>query len=133
MKVLQKYLGKIYVAIIWTVIIFVLLALPGSMVPSEPSFTIPQLDKFVHICLFGGFVLLWNLYYSKKNKSFSQKLRIFFTVFIIAGVYGIGMEYVQKYFIPMRDFDEGDIIADLIGASLSYGICNILLVGKAVA
>ncbi len=34
-------------------------------------------------------------------------------------LYGIGMEYVQKYFIPGRDFDLADIIADMIGAGLA--------------
>ncbi|PWT74750.1 MAG: hypothetical protein C5B59_10510 [Bacteroidetes bacterium] len=129
MKLLQKYFGHIFFPIVWTVIILILLALPGSMVPSEQGFSVPQFDKIVHICLFGGFVLLWNLYYSKKDISPRKKLRIFFTVFIIGAVYGIGMEYVQKYFIPKRDFDQGDIIADLVGASLAYGICNVTLLG----
>jgi len=38
------------------------------------------------------------------------------------------MEYVQKYFIPFRDFDTVDIISDLIGAGFGYGISNISLI-----
>ena len=37
-------------------------------------------------------------------------------IFIIACFYGIAMEYVQKYFIPGRDFDVYDMVADAIGA-----------------
>jgi len=33
-----------------------------------------------------------------------------------SGVYGVIMEYVQKYFIPNRSFDIGDILADTIGS-----------------
>ena len=77
--------------------------------------------------LFGGFVFLWCFYYTNKGLPGNRLVRIFFYAFVIACAYGIGMEYVQKYFIPMRDFDEADIIADIIGASLSYGICNIRL------
>jgi VanZ family protein len=35
-------------------------------------------------------------------------------------VYGIAMEIVQKYFIPFRSFDLGDIIADGIGCVAGY-------------
>jgi VanZ family protein len=40
---------------------------------------------------------------------------------------GISMEFVQKYWIPGRDYDLGDIIADMFGAGLGYGISNLLL------
>jgi VanZ family protein len=37
------------------------------------------------------------------------------------------MEYIQLYYIPGRSFDKGDIIADIVGASLAYGLSNIKL------
>ncbi|HEX4851806.1 MAG TPA: hypothetical protein VFV08_13410, partial [Puia sp.] len=58
MKKFRRYLSKSYVAVTWSLIIFILLALPGSMFPKEQSFTIPNFDKIVHIGLFAGFVLL---------------------------------------------------------------------------
>jgi len=128
MKKLRRYLGKLYIAVSWTLIIFILLALPGSMLPKEQGFSIPNFDKLVHIGLFGGFVLLWCFYYSRKQLPFRKLLRIFFFIFIIGSAYGIGMEYVQKYFIPFRDFDTVDIISDLIGAGLGYGISNVSLI-----
>ena len=33
-----------------------------------------------------------------------------------SSVYGIIMEYIQKYFIPNRSFDLVDILADTIGS-----------------
>ena len=129
MNLLKKYFGKLFFAVSWTIIVLVLLSLPGTMLPDEPSFKIPNLDKFVHICLFGGFVLLWCLYISRRqHDSTKNHLKWFFYIFIIAVSFGITMEYVQKYFIPFRDFELGDIIADMIGAGLAYGICNITLV-----
>ncbi len=126
---LKKYLGAIYFPIIWTLVILILLCLPGSMLPSEAGFKIPQFDKFVHICLFGGFVFLWNLHFSKKAGEDEQArlLRLFFFIFILANAYGIGMEYVQKDYIPNRDFDLADIIADMIGAGLAYGCSHLFL------
>jgi VanZ family protein len=37
------------------------------------------------------------------------------------------MEYVQKYWIPGRDYDLADIIADMFGAGIGYGLSNLLL------
>ncbi|HTS45884.1 MAG TPA: VanZ family protein [Puia sp.] len=128
MKKLRKYLGKQYIAISWTVIIGILLCIPGSMLPQEQTFAIPNFDKLVHVALFSGFVILWCMYFSSKNLPRKKLLRLFFLFFIISCTYGIGMEFVQKYFIPMRDYDPYDIILDLIGAGLGYGFCNITLI-----
>jgi VanZ family protein len=127
MKKIISQLRKRWVSVTWTLIIFILLALPGSVIPKEEGFSIPEFDKFVHVILFGGFVFLWSYYYSRKGLPARKLLRIFFGIFLIACAYGIGMEYVQKYFIPMRDFSEGDIIADILGAGIGYGICTIRL------
>lgn len=126
---LKKYLGRLFIPIIWSLIIGILLAMPGNMLPSETNFAIPQFDKLVHIGLFGGFVSLWNLYLSNQPDVPAAKLlRRFFYVFILANIYGIGMEFVQKYFIPFRDFDTSDMVADMIGAGIAYGLSNLLLV-----
>lgn len=123
------HFSSILFPILWTLVIGILLALPGSVLPQESSFSIPQFDKIIHISLFGGFVFLWGLYLSCRPSMTSRKLlRLLFLIFILGCSYGIGMEYVQKYFIPNRDFSLGDIIADLIGAGLAYGICNLTLV-----
>jgi VanZ family protein len=129
MKYLKKYFANLYAAVGWTLLIFILLSLPGSMIPNESTFVIPNFDKVVHIGLFGGFVFIWSLYFSVKRGPSRKLLRSFFIIFVIAVLYGIGMEYVQKYFIPLRYYDEGDIIADMIGAGLAYGICNLRLTG----
>ncbi|MFI5124533.1 MAG: VanZ family protein [Chitinophagales bacterium] len=126
---LKKTLTKRYPALTWTIIIFILLALPGSVLPSESHFSIPDFDKYIHISIFCVFVVLWSFYYAakpdKKNRNF------FFIIFITACLYGIAMEYVQKYFIPRRDFDVEDILADVIGSALGFIISvSILLIGK---
>ncbi|MFI5194571.1 MAG: VanZ family protein [Chitinophagales bacterium] len=118
MQKVKKILSRRYPAVIWTIIIFILLALPGSMLPSEGNFEIPDFDKYVHMGIFGLFVMLWSVYYGTRP-DFKNK-HIFFFIFIIACLYGTAMEFVQKYFIPFRDFDLYDILADVIGACLGY-------------
>jgi VanZ family protein len=127
MKFLRKYFSRIYYPIAWTIIVIVLLTLPGSMLPTESTFFIPNFDKLVHIGLFGGFVLLWCVHYGSRQSSPRKLLRFFFIMFLVAVAFGIGTEYVQKYFIPMRYYDEGDIIGDMMGAGIAYGIANLTL------
>jgi len=125
---LNKYLGNIFFPILWTFFIIVLLSIPGTMLPSEQGFSVPQFDKLVHVSLFGGFVLSWNFYLSKRTLSSARLLRWFFFVFLLGNSLGIGMEFAQKYWIPFRDFDTVDIIADMIGAGLGYGVSNVFFV-----
>ena len=127
-QLIKKYLGNIYFPIVWTLFVAFLLSIPGTILPSESHFSIPNFDKLVHICLFGGFVLFWDFYLSKRSASSSRLLRWYFLVFVLGNAFGIGMEFIQKYYIPFRDFDTEDIIADMIGAGLGYGLSNIFLI-----
>jgi len=124
---LKKYFAALYIPILWTLTIGILMCIPGKMLPSEAGFSIPQFDKLVHIGLFGGFVFLWSLWLTKRVDAPAVLLRWFFVFYVIANVYGISMEYVQKYWIPGRDYDLADIIADMIGAGLAYGLVHLLL------
>ncbi|SDC86708.1 VanZ family protein [Niabella drilacis] len=102
-------------ACVYFIITFVLLTLPGSAFPSEDIFDKIYFDKWVHIGLFSLLVFLWNLWVMRKGR-LHRKIRIFIIVSIIAFLYGIIMEYVQKWYIPNRSFDPGDILADGAGA-----------------
>jgi hypothetical protein len=125
---IKTLLSNILIPVAWTIMIIVLLALPGNMLPSEQGFSIPNFDKAVHITLFGGMVFLWCFYFYSKKIAVKKLLSAFFIVYVCANVLGIGMEFVQKYFIPFRDFELGDIIADMIGAGIAYGFCNMFLI-----
>jgi len=127
---LRKYLASLYIPIVWTLIIAILMCLPGRVIPSEQNFKIPNFDKLVHTGLFGGFVFLWGLYRSNRPSTQIALLRNFFIFYAIANIYGISMEYVQKYWIPGRDYDLADIIADMIGAGIGYGLCNLMLLAS---
>ena len=124
---LKKYFSSLYYPIIWTLIIAVLLCLPGKMLPSEAGFRIPNFDKLVHMGLFGGFVFLWGLYMTKRSPDHRTLLRAFFVFYVIANFFGYSMELVQKYWIPGRDYDLADVIADMAGAGIAYGLCNLFL------
>ena len=107
-------------AIGWLVFTTILLTLPVSAFPRERWFiNIPMLDKWVHIGLFiiMAVLLCWGFYKKKTNFSGTVRQR-FITIGICCLVYGVIMEFVQKYFVPNRSFDPGDIIADGAGAAI---------------
>lgn len=127
----KRYFSSLFYPVIWTLIIIILLSLPGRMLPSEAGFGIPNFDKLVHMGLFGGFVFLWGLYMTRRSSHQHTLLLAFFVFFIIANFFGYAMELVQKYWIPGRDYDLADVIADMAGAGIAYGICNLGLLPSA--
>jgi VanZ family protein len=94
------------------------MTLPASAFPREKWYTqIPMFDKWVHLGLFSVMTVLlcWGLYKEKKKPGNLKQLFIRMGVFCL--IYGIAMEFVQRYFIPNRSFDIGDIIADGVGSA----------------
>jgi VanZ family protein len=105
-------------AIGWLIFTTILLTLPVSAFPKDRwIIKIPMLDKWIHIGLFSIMAVLfcWGYYKMK----FSGKLKNnFISIGIYCLAYGIVMEFVQKYFVPNRSFDMGDIVADGAGAAI---------------
>jgi 4-amino-4-deoxy-L-arabinose transferase-like glycosyltransferase len=116
----QKWGSRIWLALIWSLVTQVLLSLPGSVFPGGGLFSIPHLDKLVHIFIFGGLVFCWTLFFYFKNDPPSVSLTVSWVIVLMVFMYGIVMEFVQKNFIPQRSFDGGDIIADLAGSLIGY-------------
>lgn len=107
-------------AIGWLVLVTFLLVLPGSAFPKETWLSKIQFDKIVHTGVFAVMVWLFCRAFFQKGVQ-KKKLGVLFVIVTIAACcYGLLMEFVQKHFIPNRSFDEGDLIADTIGAVLGY-------------
>jgi hypothetical protein len=103
----------------FTLFTILLLCLPGSMVPGTGIFSTKNLDKIVHVFLFGMNVLFWGWHYSASNRNAKSLKIIFITATLAISMLGIVMEYVQMYFIPNRSFDGYDILADIVGSVLA--------------
>lgn len=104
-------------AIIWVIITTVLLVLPGPDIPSVSFLDKIYFDKWVHAGLFGGMTFLFG-YPFIKNSTATKKLLIY--IAIVCALYGVAMEYVQKYFAFERDFDYYDMVADGVGCIIGY-------------
>jgi hypothetical protein len=119
----QRIIGQRWAAIAWTVIIFILLALPGSSFPEQGILGKFQLDKIVHAGIFGTFVFLWYSWWSGRQNRGSVSLRqMAWLLFLIGSLYGAGMEFYQKYFTS-REFEIADIVADSVGAWIGAVWC----------
>lgn len=106
------------VAILFFFFSFYLLTIPGNDLPQVGFFDkIPLFDKWVHIGMFGILTFLFTLA-SKSPVQHKKSLRIW--IALGALVYGIAMEYVQKYCVANRSFDVTDILADGTGCLLAY-------------
>ena len=106
--------------IFWTLLVAVLLTLPGSAFPTEDWLYLIWFDKWVHIGLFAAFVVIWAWGLKRRKTDLSRLPYLILLLAIISAAYGTGMEYVQKYWVPNRSFDGGDIIADMAGAFIGY-------------
>jgi len=104
----------------WFILSIFLLTIPGTAFPQEDWLDKIWFDKWVHIGMFGIMVTLWCMSWSSvKPATQIQKLKTNFLMIAIACLaYGIIMEFVQKYFVPLRSFDFGDIVADAVGCAV---------------
>ena len=94
------------------------MVLPGSALPHQSWLARFRVDKWVHIFLFAILVILWARAVWKKSP-INKKAMITYIMIGIAGLgYGIGMEFVQRYFVFHRSYDNGDILADGLGCSI---------------
>ncbi|HZI52910.1 MAG TPA: VanZ family protein [Chitinophagaceae bacterium] len=104
-------------AVAWLITCTIMLTLPASAFPSEKWYMkIPMFDKWAHIGIFCilSFLFCWGIF---KSGIFTDSLkRNFVQIGISCLLYGIVMELIQRYFIPNRSFDTGDVIADGVGS-----------------
>src|SRR6478609_5555111 len=99
-------------ALIWFLIANILFFLPGNDLPSSDFLEKIHFDKWVHIGLFAGMSFLTALPFIINFKS-TKKLLIKIVITFI--IYGVLIEFIQKYFAYNRSFDVTDMIADAAG------------------
>ena len=114
--------------IAWFFVVGILTLMPARDVPEVGWFDkIAHFDKFVHAVLFGGLVILFGIPILKSQIPSRQKVNYAIRVCIAAVVWGITIEFLQKFFVPSRDFDLLDWAADTIGAIIALWIITRIL------
>lgn len=119
LALIRRIISYRFFPLSWTIFTIILLCLPGSIVPGTGFLEVENLDKIIHVILFGLNVLFWGWHFAAGERS-SSRLRIFVVSATVTMILlGIIMEYVQLYFIPNRSFDGWDIVADIVGSVLA--------------
>jgi len=117
-KLLLKY--SLFVAISWTVIIFILCATPGNYIPSANWLDLLSFDKFVHASIFFVLVCTWVLHFYRINRMSNIMLSI------IVGscmMYGGLLEIMQANVFSHRSGDWLDFIANSFGCIMGILFC----------
>jgi len=97
-----------------------LLCTPSAELPGDSFLEFEGMDKIAHMVLFGGLVLFWGLYIRNlplgTGLMWQHKILLLMCISIALGT---AIEFIQRYAIPDRSFDTGDILADAIGSILA--------------
>ena len=109
---------------IWVIfemaIVFILLSVPASNFHAQSNwFGNFPVDKLVHVCLFGSLSFSILVHFEKSKYAILKTIRANAYVLIFCILYGIAMEYYQKYYVPSRGFDVNDMLADAVGAIIA--------------
>lgn len=115
---------KFIPGIAWFFILLFLMCLPGSDVPSVGWLDKIYFDKWVHIGVFALLVTLFCWPFYRSDYSNQQRIILFIKIAIAASIWGIATEFIQKFFVPGREFDIYDWIADTVGAVIAYWFCR---------
>ena len=126
------FLNKYPLSLLWALFIFVLCALKISDIP-QPGFTFPGIDKAVHFIFF--FILTIFIVYENYRQQYSLKTRISLSwgLFILALIYGGGIELLQKYIFTYRSAEWLDLAADLGGCLLAILVFNLIASFKKIS
>ena len=112
------------------VLIFILLSMPSSGEPGigwlSYLLELPYADKIIHVGLFGSLALSLFFHFEQYSNVSFRSTRAKALSLILCIVFGIGMEFYQKYFVPSRGFELGDMLADAIGALLALPFFNMV-------
>lgn len=112
---------------IWVIfemaIVFILLSIPASNFHAQSNwFGNFPVDKLVHVCLFGSLSFSILVHFEKSKYAILKTVRANAYVLIFCILYGIAMEYYQKYYVPSRGFDVNDMLADAVGAIIALPV-----------
>ncbi len=107
-----------FLAILWTLLIFIGCFTPGK---DLPEVDVPLIDKWTHLVLFGGFTFLWLC--TKPLRT----TRWLTTMFFIALGLGVFIEIMQGLLTFLgRSMELMDAVADGVGGLLGIGLFCLL-------
>ena len=115
---------KFIPGIAWFFIVLVLTCMPGKDIPKIGWLDSIYFDKWVHAGMFGGLTFLFSWPFNKSDFSAQQRLFYFIKIAIAASIWGLVIEFIQKFYVTSRDFELLDWAADSLGVFLAFLVCR---------
>ena len=115
---------KFLPGIAWFFVVLVLTCMPGKDVPQISWLDGIYFDKWVHAGMFGGLTFLFCWPFYKSDFSEQKRLHYFIKIALAASIWGLAIEFIQKYVVISRDFDLLDWAADSFGVLLAFLLCK---------
>lgn len=119
--------------IAWFFIVLYIMCLPGNDIPKIGWLNAIYFDKWVHVGVFGLLVILFCIPFYYSNYSKKERLRYFIKIAIAASIWGLTIEFIQRFWVPGRSYDLLDWAADSAGAGIAWWLCRLKLAGKGQA
>ena len=110
---------KFLPGIAWFFVVLVLTTLPGSDIPKAKWLEKIYFDKWVHIGMFGGLTFLFCWPFYKSGFTSGQRLYYFLKIAMAVSIWGLAIEFIQRFYIVGRSFDLLDWAADSFGALIA--------------
>jgi hypothetical protein len=117
-------LYKFLPAIAWFLIVFFIMSLPGRYIPKIAWLNDIYFDKWVHAGFFGLMTLLFCLPFHRSPFANSKRFYYFIKIALAASIWGLAIEFIQKFFITGRTFDLLDWAADSVGCFVAFLIAR---------
>ena len=115
---------KFIPGIAWFFIVLIIMCTPGDEIPTVDWLNRISFDKVVHIGVFTLLAILFCWPFNRSDFNTKERLHYFIKVCIAVSIWGLTIEFIQKYFIPGRSFDLLDWAADSLGALIAYWLCR---------
>ena len=110
--------------IAWFFVVLILICLPGKDIPKIGWLTGIDIDKVIHVAIFGLLTILFCRPFNKSPVNKKERLQYFIKIAIATSIWGLTTEFIQKYFVPGRFFDMMDWASDSLGALIAFWFCR---------
>ena len=116
---------KLLPGIAWFFLLLILICLPGDDLPKGNNWmNAVYFDKWVHTGLFSVQAFLIMLPFTRYSITSEKTFSLLLKIAVGVSIWGLTTEYIQRYFIPGRNFDLWDWAADSFGAFLALIVCR---------
>lgn len=115
---------KFLPGIVFFFVVLILTCMPGKDVPEIGWLDGIYFDKWVHAGMFGGLTVLFSWPFYKSNFSAQQRLHYFIKIAIATSIWGLTIEFIQRFYAINRDFDILDWAADSFGVLIAFWFCK---------